>query len=57
MAGRLGRRTGSKVTKQFRSLLRDNKLAVLDIPDVFEYMDPMLIALLKARVTRHVSID
>ena len=46
-----------KVAKQFRSLLRDKKLAVLDIPDAFEYMDPMLIALLKARVTRHVSIS
>lgn len=46
-----------KVTRQFRNLLRDKKLAVLDIPDAFEYMDPMLIALLKARVTRHMSIS
>jgi predicted protein tyrosine phosphatase len=29
-------------------------LVVLDIPDQFEYMQPELVALLKARVGRHV---
>lgn len=46
----------SKISKRYRPLLRDKKLAVLDIPDVFEYMDPMLVALLKARVPRYVRI-
>lgn len=47
----------SKASRQYGSLLRDKKLAVLEIPDIFEYMDPMLIALLKARVLRYVCID
>ncbi|MDJ0908561.1 MAG: hypothetical protein QNI99_05185 [Woeseiaceae bacterium] len=46
----------NKVAKRYRELLRDKKLAVLDIPDIFEFMDPMLIALLKARVPRYVRI-
>ena len=47
----------SKVTRKFQSLLRNKKVAVLDIPDVFEYMDPVLVALLRARVPRYVRID
>ena len=46
----------SKVSRKFGELLRHKKLAVLDIPDIFEYMDPMLVALLKARVPRYVRI-
>ena len=46
----------NKISKRYRNLLRGKKLAVLDIPDVFEFMDPMLIALLKARVPRYVPI-
>ncbi len=46
----------NKISKRFRELLRDKKLAVLDIPDVFDFMDPVLIALLKARVPRYVRI-
>ena len=45
-----------KIGKRFQSLLRDKKVAVLDIPDIYPYMDPMLIALLKARVPRYVRI-
>ena len=46
----------NKISKRFSDLLRDKKLAVLDIPDIFEFMDPMLVALLKARVPRYVRI-
>ncbi len=46
----------NKISRRFRDLLRDKKLAVLDIPDIFEFMDPMLVALLKARVPRYVRI-
>ena len=46
----------NKISKRYRELLRDKKLAVLDIPDIFEFMDPMLISLLKARVPRYVHI-
>ena len=44
----------NKVAKKFRDLLKDKRLVVLDIPDQFEYMQPELVNLLKARVARHV---
>ena len=44
----------NKVAKKYRDLLKDKKLVVLDIPDQFEYMQPELVNLLKARVARHV---
>ena len=47
----------NKVAKRFRELLRDKKLAVLDIPDNYEFMDPLLITLLKGRVPRYVRIS
>ena len=46
----------NKVSKKYRELLRDKKLAVLDIPDIYEYMEPSLIALLKTRVPRYVRV-
>ena len=46
----------NKVSKKFRELLRNKKLAVLDIPDIYPHMDPLLVALLKARVPRYVQI-
>lgn len=46
----------NKIAKKFRDLLKDKKLAVLEIPDHFEYMDPLLVKLLEARVPRYVSI-
>ncbi len=45
-----------KITRRFGELLRDKKVAVLEIPDIYPYMDPMLVALLKARVPRYVHI-
>jgi predicted protein tyrosine phosphatase len=44
----------NKVAKKFRDLLRDKRVVVLDIPDQFEYMQPELVDLLKARVARLV---
>jgi predicted protein tyrosine phosphatase len=46
-----------KVSKAYRDLLKNKKLAVLSIPDIYEYMDPMLVALLRARVPRYVRIS
>lgn len=46
----------NKVSKKFREQLKDKKLAVLDIPDNFECMQPELITLLKTKVPRYVSI-
>ena len=44
----------NKVAKKYRDLLKDKKLVVLDIPDQFEYMQPELVDLLRARVARHL---
>ena len=40
----------NKLTKRFRSLLTNKRLAVLGIPDEFEFMDPLLVRLLSNRV-------
>jgi predicted protein tyrosine phosphatase len=45
----------NKVAQKFRALLKGKKLAVLDIPDKFEFMDPVLIQILKNRVPRYVQ--
>ena len=42
----------NKIAKKFKSQLKGKKLAVLDIPDNFECMQPELISLLKAKVPR-----
>ncbi len=46
----------SKVSKKFRELLKGKKLAVLNIPDIYDYMEPMLVALLKNRVPAYVRL-
>jgi predicted protein tyrosine phosphatase len=46
----------NKVAKKFRGQLKDKKLGVLDIPDHFDFMDPLLIQILKNRVPRYVRI-
>lgn len=46
----------SKVTKKFQSLLADEGIACLDIPDNYECMQPELIELLKARVPKYVRL-
>jgi predicted protein tyrosine phosphatase len=46
----------NKVSKKFREQLKDKKVVVLDIPDIYERMDPELIKLLKAKVSRHVRL-
>ncbi len=46
----------NKVSKKFRDLLKGKKIGVLEIPDHFDFMDPLLIRLLKARVPRYVRI-
>ncbi|KJC59554.1 phosphotyrosine protein phosphatase [Bradyrhizobium sp. LTSPM299] len=42
----------SKLTRQFRSRLKDKRVICLDIPDDYELMDPMLIRMLENRVPR-----
>lgn len=45
------------IFRDYRDLLENKTVAVLEIPDIFPFMDPMLVALLKARVPRYVRID
>ena len=46
----------NKVSKKFRTLLKGKKLVCLDIQDKYERMEPYLIRLLKARVSKHVLL-
>jgi predicted protein tyrosine phosphatase len=39
----------NKLSKQFRTHLKDKRVICLDIPDNYEYMDPQLIRLLEAK--------
>ena len=44
----------TKLSKTFRPHLKSARVICLNIPDEFEYMQPELITLLKARVTPHL---
>ena len=46
----------NKISKKFKDLLKNKKLVCLDIPDNYECMDPELIKILKAKVSRHVRV-
>ena len=46
----------NKVSKKFRSLLKDKKVSVLEIPDDFDFMDPLLVRILRNRVPRYVRV-
>ncbi len=45
-----------KIAQKFKKQLKGKKLAVLDIPDKYEYMDPELVKLLRSRVPKYVHI-
>ena len=38
-----------KIARKFRAHLKDKRIICLDIPDDFEYMDPLLVRLLEAK--------
>lgn len=42
----------SKLQRRFRTALRGQRIVCLDIPDNFAFMEPDLITLLKARMTK-----
>jgi predicted protein tyrosine phosphatase len=46
----------TKLTRQYHANLRLQKIVCLDIPDRYEYMDPALVELLKARVSQHLAL-
>ena len=45
----------SKLSTKFRAQLVGKRIVCLEIPDNFDYMEPALMELLKARVPRHLS--
>jgi predicted protein tyrosine phosphatase len=46
-----------RVSKKFREQLKGKHLAVLGIPDDYEYMQPELVSLLKVRLRRWIGGD
>ncbi|MGE3319209.1 MAG: low molecular weight protein tyrosine phosphatase family protein [Candidatus Berkiella sp.] len=45
----------SKIQQQFKSVLKNQKLICLDIPDIYSYMDEKLVLLLKKSVPKYVK--
>jgi predicted protein tyrosine phosphatase len=45
-----------KITKKFGARLKGKQVIVLDIPDEYEYMQPELVQILKAKVPRYVRL-
>lgn len=46
----------TKITKKFKSQLAGKRIVVLGIPDLYEYMQPELVVLLKEKLPRVVQI-
>ena len=46
----------NKISKKYKELLKNKRLIVLEIPDNYECMQPELIQLLKAKVSRAVRL-
>ena len=44
----------NKLQQRFRSQLKNTRVICLDIPDEFEFMDPTLVRMLEARVSRYL---
>ncbi len=44
----------TRLSSLFGAYLRDQRIVCLDIPDIYAYMDPALIRVLKAKVPRHL---
>jgi len=43
-----------KLSAKFKPYLANKRVICLDIPDDFEFMDPMLVRLLEAKVSKHL---
>ena len=48
------KRHREKLSREFRPALGGTRVICLDIPDIYEYMDPELVALLEKRVTPYL---
>lgn len=46
----------NKLRRKFRAHLNGKRLICLDIPDDYDYMDPVLIQLLQQKVTRFLPV-
>ena len=44
----------NRLTKMFKSQLKNKRVNILNIPDVYKFMQPELVALLKAKVLRYL---
>jgi predicted protein tyrosine phosphatase len=44
----------NKLQKRFRTSLKKARVICLDIPDEFEFMNPMLVRMLETRVSRYL---
>jgi predicted protein tyrosine phosphatase len=44
----------NRLSKRFKGALGHTKVVCLDITDNYDFMDPVLITLLQARVPRHL---
>ncbi len=44
----------SKLQRRFRAALGGKRVVCLDIPDEYDFMQPELVRLLKAKVSRHL---
>jgi predicted protein tyrosine phosphatase len=44
----------TKLQQRFRASLKSKRIVCLDIPDKYRFMDPELVQLLEARVSRHL---
>ena len=47
----------NKIQKKFKAAASGKRLIVLDIPDEYEFMDPVLVNLIKARMNRYLPSD
>jgi len=45
----------NKLSKRYRTHLKNKRVICLDIPDDYEFMDPVLIQLLENRVGRFLA--
>lgn len=46
----------NKIQKRFRASLKNKHLVCLDIPDDYEFMDPVLVRILENRMSRYLPI-
>ncbi len=46
----------NKISKRFHEQLKNKEVGVLEIPDIYDYMEPVLVQLLENKVPRYVRV-